>query len=139
MSPVETVKNFLSALQVGDLEAAGDFLADEFRFFGLAPDPLGKTSFLELIQAQRQAEPGWQIRIRLLRVDGSRVYGKAHLLDRPDSEWLITLRQGELPPGLGELLAAPEERHEYHLQAGRIVSLIVRQPIVRNCRHFSLN
>jgi predicted ester cyclase len=139
MNSAEILNGFAAALKAGDIERAGSYLSDDFEFRGPAPTPLDKTAFLRFLHAQKASFPDWSLHIRCLVQDGDRVIARVRILGQPTSLLLIAAPDALPRRELGEFLAAPEERHEYHLRGDRIAALQVRQSRIRLTSRFSVN
>jgi predicted ester cyclase len=139
MNAAEILKSFAAALKAGDIDRAGSYLSDDFEFRGPSPEPLDKTDFLRFLRAQKSSFPDWSLHFRSLVLDGDRVIARVRILGQPSSLLLMTA-PGALPRrDLGEYIAAPEERHEYHLRGDQIAVLQVRQSQMRLTSRFSVN
>jgi hypothetical protein len=57
MSAIDIVKALDGQLSGGDLRKAGDYLADDFKFVGVGPEPLGKEESLGMWRSIRAALP----------------------------------------------------------------------------------
>jgi hypothetical protein len=121
------------------MDTAGSYLSDDFEFRGPTPAQLDKAAFLRFLRAQKSSFPGWSLHIRFLVQDGDRVIARVRILGQPSSLLLIAARGAPPRPELGEFLAAPVERHEYHLRGGRIAVLKVRQSQMMLTSRFSVN
>jgi hypothetical protein len=74
MGALDTVKALDSEISGGDLHKAADYLADDFKFIGVAPQPFGKQEALGLWTALRAALPDFNHNMRDLREAGNMVY-----------------------------------------------------------------
>ncbi|MGA7271891.1 MAG: nuclear transport factor 2 family protein [Acidimicrobiia bacterium] len=75
MSAIDIVKALDEQISGGDLEKAGDYMADGFNFVGVGPEPLGKQETLGVWGALRAAMPDFNHNMSNFREAHNIVYG----------------------------------------------------------------
>jgi predicted ester cyclase len=73
MGALETVTAFNDALNAQQWNEAARYLADDFVFSGVTPQPVGKQEFIAGQQAWAAAVPDWHVTLENLRVEGNSV------------------------------------------------------------------
>ena len=59
MSATAVVNNFIEAVNLGNIGAAADLLADDFVFSGSTSNPIGKQPFVGITRSNAVAFPDW--------------------------------------------------------------------------------
>lgn len=74
MSAIDIVKALDEQISGGDLQHAGDYMADDFKFVGVGPEPLGKQESLGVWGALRAAMPDFKHNMANFREAYNMVY-----------------------------------------------------------------
>lgn len=74
MSAIDVVKALDEQISGGDLQKAGDYMAEDFRFVGVGPEPLDKKGALQVWGALRAAMPNFSHNMANLREAYNIVY-----------------------------------------------------------------
>lgn len=74
MSILETVRALDSEISGGDVRKIGDYLADDFQFVGVGPQPMGKAETIGVWTTLRAALPDFNHNLSNIREAGSIVY-----------------------------------------------------------------
>jgi ketosteroid isomerase-like protein len=125
MSALETVKALDNQISGGDLNEAADMLADDFKFVGVAPAPLGKQEAIGVWTAIRAAAPDFSHNLRDLREAGNMVYGVVEVTGTHTG----TLNVPGAPAlaATGRPLHNPAERVAITVRNGKAVEWVVEQ------------
>ncbi|MDK1028360.1 MAG: nuclear transport factor 2 family protein [Anaerolineae bacterium] len=111
MSATEVVKEFFEAVNVGNIGAAADLLADNFEFSGPTPDPIGKLPFIGLTRNNAIAFPDWTFQPGEFQESWDEVVVSVRISGTHSGDWdlsalgigvkLATNKSFDLPPAPG--------------------------------------
>jgi predicted ester cyclase len=73
MGPLETVTAFNDALNAQRWDEVAGYLAEDFVFAGVTPQPVGKREFIAGQQQWARGVPDWHVTLEDLRVEGDTV------------------------------------------------------------------
>ena len=118
-------QSFAEAFNAGDLEKVAGYLAEDFRFSGPTPQPLGAREWLGMTQALRAAFPDIQYNLRILSVEGNKVATTTQMTGTHTGVLDLTpMGLGVIPP-TGKSFSNPKEHGEAVIEGGKIVSIRV--------------
>lgn len=125
MTAMDTVKALDKEISGGDLRKAADYLADDFKFLGVAPHALGKSEALGVWTALRAALPDFSHNLHDLRDATNLVYGTVEVTGTHTG----TLSVPEVPAitATGRKLHNPPERVALVVRDGKVTEWTVEQ------------
>ena len=107
----------------GDLGKAAGFLSEDFRFVGVAPQPLNKDQTLGVWATLRAGLPDFSHNLRLVRDAGNLVYATVEASGTHTST--LAIPHGPTLPATGRRWQNPEERIAITVREGKIAEWIV--------------
>jgi predicted ester cyclase len=79
MEVLDTVTAFNHALNAQQWSEAMRYLADDFVFSGVTPQPVGRQEFIAAQQQWAAGAPDWHIALENIRADGNTVQATSHI------------------------------------------------------------
>jgi hypothetical protein len=127
MTNSEMLQAAFTALESGDSQLAGEYLADDFVFRGTLPQPLDKKRYLALTAALKRGFPDFALNLRVIReTDEHRVVGT---IDPIGTHKDVFQLPGMTPiQPTGQCVALPRHRIEFILSEGKIIEAQVDSP-----------
>jgi hypothetical protein len=114
MSAIESVRNFINALEANEHETATNALTDDFLCIGWTPKPLDKRTFLNVITELKQGIPGLMFNLHNMQEEqnieqGSMVKGNMQVAGYQSDS--INIPSLSLPPipQMGQSISLPVE------------------------------
>ncbi len=125
MGALDTVKALDGEISGGDLRKAAGYLADDFQFLGVAPEPLGKNEALGVWTAMRAALPDFNHNLCDLREASNMVYATVEVTGTHTG----TLHVPGAPelPATGRAMHNPPERIAITVRNGQVTRWEVEQ------------
>lgn len=127
MSAIDTVNEFMTALEANDRKAAAKYLSNDFVFIGWTPRPLNKDDFLTVMGGLKAGIPGLAFNLHDLREERNTilgtmtVHGSIQVVGhQTDSFDLPPLSLPPIPQ-MGKSVSLPMENVEYHVENNQIV------------------
>ncbi|HZU76168.1 MAG TPA: ester cyclase [Dehalococcoidia bacterium] len=130
MSTTETVRSAAAVLKAldaevsgGDLRKIGDYLADDFKFIGVADHPLSKAETIGLWTAIRAALPDFNHNLSSVREAYNIVYATVEVTGTHTGT--LNAPGGISLPPTGRTLHNPAERVAVTVRNGRVTEWVV--------------
>jgi SnoaL-like polyketide cyclase. len=123
MLPIDVVKKTMESIETGDMETTGIYLSEGLVSTGMAPEPLGKKQYLEIMTGLLDAIPNWSYNTIDINERGSVVRARVRISGRNTGELnfpLIGIRKVK-PTGMR--FALTEERIEFTVRDNKIHSI----------------
>lgn len=102
----------------GDLSKVGQYLADEFRFVGVGPQPLNKDQTLGVWATIRAGLPDFRHNLRVIRDAGNIVYATVEVTGTHTAT--LSIPHGPTLPATGRKWQNPLERIAITVRDGKI-------------------
>lgn len=124
-STLETVRSLDAEISGGDLRKIADYLADDFQFLGVGPQPMGKAEAIGVWTTLRAALPDFNHNLANVREAGSIVYGTVEVTGTHTGT--LQIPSGPTLPPTGRKVRNPVERIAITVRNGRVTSWEVEQ------------
>lgn len=125
MSAIDIVKALDAQISGGDLQKAGDYMADDFRFVGVGPETLGKQESLGVWGSLRAAMPDFNHNMSNFREAYNIVYATVEVTGTHTGT--LSVPNGpELAP-TGRTFRNPVERIAITVRDGKAAEWVVEQ------------
>lgn len=118
MTSAEVLKTLDSYISGGDLRRAGDYIAEDFQFVGVAPQPLSKAEALGLWTTIRAAMPDFSHNLHVVREAGSIVYATVEVSGTHTGT--LNVPHGPSIPATGRPVRNPAERIAVTVRNGAV-------------------
>ena len=123
MDTKELAQSFVDAYNAGDLAKIASFLADDFKFSGPVPKPIGSNEWLGLHSIFKAAFPDVSYNLRVVSVEGNVVTTASQLKGTHTGPLeLSAMGMGDFPP-TGRSFSNPEEHGEAIVENGKVKSI----------------
>ena len=132
MSAVDTVKDFMIALEAKEFDKVASYLSDDFVFSGWTPQPLDKDQFLTVMRELKAGLPNLSYHFHAVK--------DVYDLEQEDSvkatiQMTCTQTDGFILPPLGlppipqmaRTVSMPEELWSFTLQGDKIARIMVHR------------
>jgi hypothetical protein len=127
MSNIELVKRGLQAFCTGDTATLDQMTADDFIFSGATPQPVGKTEFLAMCQANHAAFSDFDFNASDFHEDGDVVtYNTA--ITATHTGPLALIPGIPVVPATGKRIQIPEDRQTSTIREGKLTRLEIASP-----------
>ena len=123
---VDTVKNFVGALESNSLDEAQGFLSDDFIFSGWTPRPLDKKGFLSLITGLKEGIPGLIFNLHNVAERDEGVTGTMQVTGYQTDSFLIPAMGTPVIPQTANSISLPAEDVTFIVNKGKITSMNIR-------------
>ncbi len=125
-TPVDRVRNFISALEANEQETAADFLTDDFMATGWTPQPLGKSAFMGVIAGLKSGIPGLMFNMHNISEDDTVINATFQIAGyQTDSFSLPPLSLPPIPQ-MARSISMPAEDVSFTLLNGKIKLMNVK-------------
>lgn len=124
MENLVIIKSVAAELEAGNPLGAADYFADDFVYSGPAPEHLGKSQFLALMAAIKEAFPDWSWGFNAIMDMGNVV--KALRLPHGTHTGEFSLPGLKTIPPTGTRVMLPPELVEYRIEGDKIVEMNVK-------------
>jgi predicted ester cyclase len=118
---ISIVKNFIAALETGELDKAEEYLSDDFKF-----NAGGKAEFFEIQRRLRTAFPDRLLNPNVVGVEGNQVKVVLKMTGTHNGDLALPIPGLENIPPTGRSVALPEEPTEYIVENNKIVEWVSR-------------
>ncbi|MHB9154563.1 MAG: hypothetical protein ACYC5N_02585 [Endomicrobiales bacterium] len=123
MLPIDVVQKTMESIETGDMETTGIYLAEGLNCTGLAPDPLGKVEFVELMTGLLNAIPNWSYNAREMNERGNTVKARVRITGANTGEINLPALGIRRVRPTGMRFTLPEEKIEYAVRENKIFSI----------------
>jgi len=122
----DLIRAFMTALEENNADEFESYLADNFRFSGWTPRPLGRAGFLDLLRGLKEGIPGLIFNLHNVLVQNDTTVTSTWKINGYQSDSFI-LPVLNLPPipQMAASISLPAEEVEYRLAGNKIVGLNV--------------
>jgi predicted ester cyclase len=124
-TPVDNVKNFMTALDDNDLTSASTYLADKFVFSGWTPMPLDKAGFFNLMGGVKEGIPGLAFNLHNVIEEGETITGHIHVTGYQTDSFIIPVLGTPPIPQTANSVSLPAESVIYRLEKNLITMMDV--------------
>lgn len=121
----DVVREFVEALESGDLESAAEHMADDFVYVGPVPMPLGKTRFLDLQRGILAAFPDWSHNLGEMQEEGGVIRVTAEFTGTHTGDLVLPIPDLPVIPATGRAVSLPAETQLYTVRGGKVAGLFV--------------
>ncbi len=118
MNALDVVKALDAEICGGDLSKAATYLADDFKFVGVAPQPLGKQEAIGLWTTIRAAAPDFNHNLHDTREANNMVYAIVEVTGTHTGT--MNIPNGPSLPASGRQLHLPAERVAITVRNGKV-------------------
>ena len=125
-APVDTVKNFVGALESNSLDEATGYLSDDFIFSGWTPRALDKKGFLSLITGLKEGIPGLIFNLHNVAEQDRAVTGTMQITGYQTDSFLIPSMGTPVVPETGNSISMPAEDVSFVVEQDKIASMNVQ-------------
>lgn len=125
-APVDTVKDFVGALESNSLDEARGLLSDEFIFSGWTPRPLDKKGFLSLITGLKEGIPGLIFNLHNVAEKDRGVSGTIQMTGYQTDSFLIPSMGTPVIPQTANSISLPAEDVTFMVEQGMVTSMNVQ-------------
>jgi hypothetical protein len=121
---IDLIRSFYAAIDQGDLNKAGQYLADDFQSAASPTEVLGKQEWLDVVQRLQEAMPNLKHALSNLSHEGSTVKvtvqaGGRHTRPLDLTKLGMGIHDG-IVPGSGRMIIFEPDRFEYTIVQGKI-------------------
>ena len=124
LKPTEIVQTFITALQVGDMEMAAQYMTDDFVFEGWTPQALNKGEFLALQSELHAAMPDYAFNLSNIHEQNSVVRALMQITGTQTHPLNLPM-YGVHVPYTGVSVILPQEHVEFVLADGKVAQMRV--------------
>lgn len=125
MKPGDIVREFVAALESGDVDRAAGYLSDDFALIGLTPTPLSRQMFLDVVRGLLAAFPDWSWNLSDLQEDAGVVRATARVTGTHIGDLEVPVPELPAVRATGKRIALPAETHLYTTRGGKVGALYV--------------
>ncbi len=122
-APVDTVKNFVGALESNNLDEATGYLSDAFIFSGWTPRPLDKKGFLSLIKGLKEGMPGLIFNLHNVADQDRGVTATMQITGYQSDSFLIPSMGTPIIPQTANSVSLPAEDVTFMVNEDKITSM----------------
>ncbi|MFL5625452.1 MAG: hypothetical protein ACJ788_07625 [Ktedonobacteraceae bacterium] len=133
MSAIDTVRDFMLALEARDFEKASRYLAEDFIFSGWTPQPLDREQFISVMGGLKAGIPNLTYHFHterggrdLLELN-TQVRGVVQLTGHQANAFNLPPLSLPPIPQMGKTISLPEERWNYTVQNDQIMQIAVER------------
>jgi ketosteroid isomerase-like protein len=123
MNPLNVLLALDKEISGGDLDKAGQYMSDEFKFTGVGPKAFTKAETLGVWGVLRAAMPDFNHNLRNLRESGSIVYGTVEVTGT--HKGTLAVPHGPTIPASGRRVQNPLERVAITVRDGKVTEWAV--------------
>lgn len=124
MNTQEVAESFTTKMFVSkDVDSAGSYLAEDFKFSGPVPEPLGRKQWLGLMKIMNTAFPDINYHARILGVDGNVVKTVNQLSGTHTNDLDLSAIGLGVIHATGKSFSIPEEQGEATVKDGKITAM----------------
>ena len=125
MSAIDIVTKLDKEISGGDLKKAAEYLAEDFKFVGVGPQPFGKAEALGVWTTIRAALPDFNHNLHDLREAANIVYGVVEVTGTHTGT--LAIPNGPTLPATGRSWQNPRERIAITVRNGKATEWAVEQ------------
>jgi len=125
MKPVEIVKEFIAAMERGDIERAASFLSVDFTMSGLTPLPMSKDQYIDVKRGILAAFPDWSYNLSDFQEEAGVIRATAHVTGTHTGDLSVPIPDLPIIKATGKAIALPGETHLYSVRGGKISTIHV--------------
>lgn len=124
MSAQEVVTNFMSTIEEGKFEDAGNLMTDFFNIELPLPFPIGKPQLLMFMQMFKTALPNWKYNYQFISEEGNKITGSVQVEGTHTNDFVFP----GLPPikALGNILKLPAVNIEFTVEDSKVSKMKVQ-------------
>jgi predicted ester cyclase len=123
MSAIDSVKAGLEAIEAHDFKRVEELLADDMKFVGPVPEPVGKREFIGLQSALISAMPDWRFNPSDFKEDGDIVTVMLQISGTQTGELNLPLPGIPKIPPTGKHVSLPEELTTFTVKNGKVTMI----------------
>ena len=120
-----TAEEFVNAFNSGDLDKAASYLAEDFKFSGPVPEPVGAAEYLGLSRAMRAGCPDLQYNFKITGVEGDTVKTTSQLTGTHTADLDLSGMGMSVIPASGMSFSNPLEHGEVTFEGGKVTSIYI--------------
>jgi len=125
MSAIDTVRNFVTALEDNREEEVPNALSEQFLFTGWTPKPLNKADFLTTMKELKSGIPSLMFNLHNLAEQGSTVTGSIQIAGYQSDSFSIPPLSLPPVPQMARSISLPVEDVSFELEGDTISQWIV--------------
>ncbi|MHB0868017.1 MAG: ester cyclase [Chloroflexota bacterium] len=125
MKPAEIVKQFVAALESGDVDRAASYLSDDFAFEGLTPVAMPSWQYLDVQRGLLVAFPDWSFNLRDVREEAGLIKATAHITGTQKRDLVVPLPDLPALPATGKAISLPDETQIFTVRGSKIAAIRV--------------
>jgi limonene-1,2-epoxide hydrolase len=127
MSAIETVQNFVSALEDRRNDDAANALSDEFLFTGWTPKPLNKEDFLTTMKELKSGIPSLMFNLHNLAEEGNTITGSIQIAGYQSDSFSIPPLSLPPIPQMARSVSLPVEDVTFEVETDKISAWVVHR------------
>jgi predicted ester cyclase len=128
MNVQETAEAVVSAINANDWETVASYLADDFRFSGPVPEPLGAAEWIGTNKAMLAGMPDMSINVQIVEIDGNVVRTVDQMTGTHTADLDLTQAGIGVIPATGIAITLPAENGVAEVENGKITYLHLETP-----------
>ncbi len=121
MSAIDTVRNFVTALEDNRDEEVTNALSEQFLFTGWTPKPLNKTDFLTTMKELKSGIPSLMFNLHNLAEQGNGVTGSIQIAGYQSDSFSIPPLSLPPVPQMARSISLPVEDVSFELEGDKIL------------------
>lgn len=125
MKPVEIVKEFIAAMESGDVDRAATFLSDDFALSGLIPLPMYRDQYLDFLRGILTAFPDWSYNLTDIQEEAGVIRATAHVTGTHTGDLVVPVPDLPVIKATGKKVTLPGETHLYSVRGSKISTIHV--------------
>lgn len=125
MTAKEIVKDFVKALESGDLDKTAGYLSDDFAYVGPIPLALGRDQFLEVQRGLLAAFPDRSLNLAEVEEEAGVVRATVRFTGTHTGDLVLPVPDLPLVRATGKTVFLPLETHLYTVRGSKIASIHV--------------
>lgn len=120
MNAIEIVRLGLDAIEAHDFKKLDEYLADDMKFVGPTPEPVGKREFIALQSALVSAMPDWKFNPSNFKEDGDIVTVMLQISGTQTGELNLPMPGMPKISPTGKHVSLPEELTTFTVKNGKV-------------------
>ena len=123
MDTKDTAQALMDAIQMGDFEKAKSLMADDFKFSGPVPEPIGSQEWLGMSASLKAAFPDLDYQFNIEGHDGDTVNISSELSGTHKGDFDLTAMHMGVIPATNKSFKAAHEHGKVMVRDGKIISV----------------
>ncbi|MGE5619256.1 MAG: ester cyclase [Sphingomonadaceae bacterium] len=125
MKPADIVKQYVAALETGDVDRAAGFLSDDFEVAGLTPLSIPRWQYVETLRGLLSAFPDLRFNLRDVHEEAGLIKATVHITGTQERNLVVPVPDLPSVPATGKCISLPDETQTFTVRGNKIASLRV--------------